>query len=215
MKALPLLIGIGLLALLGGRSAYGQAALEVYLSSAVGGAFSLTAPPERFALPGGIPGDRVVRNGRFGHSYALGGSVGLRVAGRGVVEGTLFWVPTELTADGGVAGEGAAVDAYLYTANLLFLLPRLRGAEPFLSLGLGAVTRVYDLPGTGSQTDFLWSFGPGTTLPLSDRWGVRIDLRDCVTSFDPRLAERGKEPAHELLLLVGLSYRALLGGTAR
>lgn len=215
MKPLWLLIGSVLLSVLVGVPAAGQFPLELQVYPAIGGAFFLTDPLERFALRRASGGDQVVVNGSFAHSYALGGSVGLRIIDRGVVEGVLFWVPTELTADRGLEGGRADVDAYMYSVNLLFLLPRIGRVEPFVTLGLGSERLEFDLPGVDSRTDFMWSFGPGATLALSERLGVRLDLKDCVTSFDPHLPDRAREPEHDLMLILGLSYRLPVGREPR
>lgn len=215
MRLRRLLTASVLLGPLAGGPAAGQAPLEVQLSPAVGAAFFLSGPPARFALQRASGGDQVVTDGSFAHSYALGGSVGVRIIGRGVVEGVLMWVPTELSAERGLEGGRAEVDALLYSANLLFLLPRIGRIEPFLTLGLGGERLDFDLPEIDSRTDFMWSFGPGATVALSERLAVRADLRDCVTSFDPHLPGAATEQVQDLMLILGLSYRLPIGGEPR
>jgi hypothetical protein len=40
---------------------------------------------------------------------------------------------------------------------------------------------------------------------------LRIDLKDCITSFNSHLGEAEDEAAHDLMLLAGLNYRIPLG----
>lgn len=185
--------------------------LELQISPAAGATFFVTDLQDRFALERESGGSVLVVDGRLRHSYAVGGSAGLRLGDWGAVEGMLFWVPTELTASGGIEGGGTDVDAYMYAANGLFFLPRIGRAEPFLSLGLGVERMDFAAPDLASHTDLLWSFGPGIVYQRTRHVGVRIDLKDCVTSFNSHLDGAEDQAQHELMLIVSLNVRRTLG----
>jgi len=192
---------------LAGAPAAAQVPLEVQLSPMVGLTRYLSDPPARFILADATGRDRVIRGGSFAATYTVGGSVGVRVADLGVAEGMLFWAPARLRADDGLPGGEVEVDSYMYGANFLFLLPGIGRSEPFVTLGLGQERTRYALEEAVTHTDFLWSFGPGVTLAVAERTGVRIDLKDCVSRFGSHTADGEDRYVSHLMLLVGVSYR--------
>lgn len=142
-----------------------------------------------------------------------------RLTPRFAAEGEFTWlIPVEQSVEvgPGTSQDLKTSDILAYQANLRADFP-LSAATPYLVAGAGAVTflsnddpnRVPQLD--QSETAFAINFGAGLTYGLSERWGLRADLREFVafpssdavglsdsTGADEIWMERGT---------VGLSYR--------
>jgi len=147
------------------------------------------------------------------------GTVTYRVTPRLAAEGEFTWlVPVKQSVDAGsgVNQDLKTADVLAYQANLRLDFPATRWT-PYLVGGAGAVTflsntdadRVPQLD--QSETAFAVNFGGGVSYGLTERWGLRADVRELVafpsndatglsdsTGADEIWMERGT---------VGLSYR--------
>ena len=111
-------------------------------------------------------------------------------------------------------------DTFHYSGNVLFRWPRARGWTPFLTGGLGAITRTAEvrvrtgpLPlVTGipirlqftvpspTETDFSVNFGGGVKKYFSTRCGIRFDFRDYVSTL-------GEDTVNNMEVSFGLILR--------
>ena len=135
------------------------------------------------------------------------------------VEGEFTWmipVDQEISLGAGVAQDAKTPDILAYQANLRASWPRA-SLTPYLAAGAGAITflsntdvaRVPHLD--ESRTVFAINVGAGVTYGLSERWGLRADVREFV-AFPPDdavgLSDSGN--ADEIWMergTVGLVYR--------
>lgn len=86
---------------------------------------------------------------------------------------------------GGVSlGSGSA---WLYDAGVQVSLPLASGIVPFAQAGAGAMRQSYAVgPVSASATNFAWNVGAGADIPLADRVGLQLMVKDYVGSFDAR-----------------------------
>lgn len=121
-------------------------------------------------------------------------------------------------------------DTYHYSGNVLFRWPGVSGWTPFITGGLGAITRTAEFlipwitPGPFPQqspwfdpyydpyaysifvtpsptdTDFSVNFGGGVKKYFSDRYGIRFDFRDSISKVD-------EDTVHNIETSMGLIVR--------
>ena len=112
-------------------------------------------------------------------------------------------------------------DTFLYSGNVLFRWPRANGWTPFLTGGLGAVTRTAEVQvpsrpvvpliptipirlqfavPSPTNTDFSVNFGGGVKKYFSSRCGIRFDFRDYVSTI-------GEDTVNNLEVSLGLILR--------
>jgi opacity protein-like surface antigen len=109
---------------------------------------------------------------------AFGVAAGYGLTDRVSVEGDLYFAPD------GEQGELIEFDTSLWSlsANVLYHFTAETGFTPYVAGGLGVMgadTNVEDLNLTGddTSTNFAWNWGGGIKSALSDRFGLRADLR--------------------------------------
>ena len=117
-------------------------------------------------------------------------------------------------------------DTFHYSGNVLFRWPRANGWTPFITGGLGAVTRTAEgnaqvrggmfglVPGVSpsipirlsfvvpspTETDFSVNFGGGVKKYFTSRCGIRFDFRDYVSTL-------GEDTVNNLEVSFGLILR--------
>ena len=112
-------------------------------------------------------------------------------------------------------------DTFSYSSNAVFHWRKSNGWAPFLTGGLGAITRTAEigpvtvfqsLPAPEglisltssfpslSQTDFSVNFGGGVKKYFTDRCGIRLDFRDYVS-------EVGSDTVNNMEVSLGLIFR--------
>jgi len=142
-----------------------------------------------------------------------------RVTSRLAAEGEFTWlIPVKQSVDtgSGLSQDLKTADVLAYQANLRVDFPAARWT-PYLVGGAGAVTflsntdadRVPQLD--RSETAFAVNFGGGVSYGLSERWGLRADVRELV-AFPSNNATglSNSEGADEIWMergTLGLSYR--------
>lgn len=84
---------------------------------------------------------------------------------------------------GGVSlGSGSA---WLYDAGVQVSLPLESGIVPFAQAGAGAMRQSFAVgPVSTDATNFAWNVGAGADIPLGDRLGLQVMVKDYVGSFD-------------------------------
>ena len=107
----------------------------------------------------------------------FGAALGYGLTSRWAVEGELFFEPN------GTQGEIIEFDTSVWsvTANVLYHFTAER-TTPYLAAGLGVVTADSNLEDVGlvgddTSTQFAWNWGGGIKSALTDRYGLRVDLR--------------------------------------
>ena len=103
------------------------------------------------------------------------------------VEGEFTWIiPVTQNVDLGSTSEDRKLPNLLaYQANLRVDLPR-EAWSPYVTAGAGAMTFLSSTDAdrvpqtTESQTAFAINFGAGATYRVTDRWGIRADVREFV-----------------------------------
>ena len=86
---------------------------------------------------------------------------------------------------GGVSlGSGSA---WLYDAGVQVSLPLESGIVPFAQAGAGAMRQSYAVgPVSTHATNFAWNVGAGADIPIGERLGVQVMVKDYVGKFDAR-----------------------------
>lgn len=84
---------------------------------------------------------------------------------------------------GGISlGSGSA---WLYDAGVQVSLPLESGIVPFAQAGAGAMRQSYAIgPVSTHATSFAWNVGAGADIPLGDRLGLQVMVKDYVGKFD-------------------------------
>jgi hypothetical protein len=214
-----LLMKAGLLAGLVLAGTHAQAAaqvtFDVQVSPMVTGTFFLSDPPARFAIERQGATPLIVRDGSFGHAVGVGVNAGILIAKDFGIEGMFWWVPTEVSASDGLFQYGGKVNvnSFMYGATAVYYFPHIASKlEPFVGVGVGGETMSYD-PELAWQrhTDFMTHAVVGGHLWLNDRLALRLEGRDCLTRFESHVEEEGSTNEHDLMISVGLTFRAPLG----
>lgn len=116
--------------------------------------------------------------GDFENSPAsFGAALGYGMASRIGVEGELYFAP------GGEQGELVEFDSSVWSAsaNVLYHFTA-EDFTPYVTAGIGVLGVNTDAEETGlisddTSTEFAWNWGGGVKSALSDRFGLRADLR--------------------------------------
>jgi opacity protein-like surface antigen len=108
---------------------------------------------------------------------SFGGALGYGLTTKLAVEGELFFEPN------GTQGDVVEFDTHLWgmSANVLYHFTG-KQVTPYVAGGLGFINADSDLESVGlanddTTTQFAWNWGGGIKSALSDRYGVRADLR--------------------------------------
>ena len=185
-----------------------QTTLE--LAPFVGGTLYLSGLPERFALSRGDAAPILVENGRFEDAFTAGLTAGVRLGERFAIEAMLSWLPTRLSGDG-VPGE-MDVNGYMYGGSVTYFLPFVWWAEPFFGVGVGGETYDYAAEGVEVDTEMMGNMYAGIHYPLGSNMGFRLEMRDCITWFDPEIVGEDTAPQNDLMMTLGLVFRIPLTG---
>jgi opacity protein-like surface antigen len=77
--------------------------------------------------------------------------------------------------------------AWLYDAGVQVSLPLESGIVPFAQAGAGAMRQSYAVgPVSTHATNFAWNVGAGADIPVSERLGLQVMVKDYVGKFDAR-----------------------------
>lgn len=144
---------------------------------------------------------------------AFGGSVGVRWGHRFGVEGSLVYMPTEISATADGQPLEADVDLFLASGNVSWFIPvsspRL---QPYLTAGAGAKIYDYAIADTESHADLSVNWGGGVSLQVSRLLRLRLDARDHVSWLDPEVDGLDSEAQHDAIFSAGLSFALPLSG---
>jgi len=182
------------------------AQVELEITPFAGGTLFLADPPAQFALGRTMGTPLVVHGGSFENAWTLGMNVGFRVEDRWAVEGLFSWIPTKLSATSGLAGP-EDVHGYMYGVTALRYFPLSPKVHPFMGVGVGGETFVYETLGLESETEFMGNVVGGLYFPVSDGIGLRLEARDCFARFNSGLASVNDAWENDLMLTMGMSFR--------
>lgn len=144
------------------------------------------------------------------NSFALGMHAGVRFAERFGVEGTFALLPSQTTVSAGGLSAGIDTNVLLYGGSFLMNFPlRASNLEPFLAVGAGAKrydADDFDGEEMEAETDFMWNFGGGARIFLSENVAVRLEARNYMSSFDPEEPGLDTKLQNDVLLTAGLSF---------
>ena len=206
-RAVPLAVAL-LLGAFG--SAGAQMNVEGEASIFTGGTWFLTDPPHQFAIESSrAASDLIVENGTYRDGLMLGASAGVRLAENFGVEGFFAWIPTRLNADTSIGVHGRRIDAdsYMWGANVLYHFTNWERFQPFVGVGAGGETMTYPAARLDGHTGLQGNALVGANYWIMDAFGVRFDLRDCLSTWESHLAGIDDEAENDLMLGVGLSFR--------
>jgi hypothetical protein len=134
-------------------------------------------------------------------------SIGLHAGvGRGpfAFEGTFGYIPTEFSGHSDFEAVSFDTNVLLYGGSFLYTFENPHGVEPYLLLGAGAKHYDPDVEGGDSVTDFTTDVGFGVAIPLPYDLGLRLEMRDYISSFDPDIEGVDSRKQHDLLLSAGI-----------
>jgi opacity protein-like surface antigen len=194
----------------------GPAAAQVDLqgSTFTGAALFLIDPPDEFRIRNARGATPVtVTNGTYENDVVAGATLGVRLANRFGIEGTLVWVPTELSASSGLEDQGGQEDADIlyWGGRFLYHFPHARRVSPYVGVGVGGQTISYKIEEWERETTFSGSVMAGLELALTGDLAVRAETRDFIGRYRSNIPSVGAN-ANTLLLTVGLSYWSGLSG---
>lgn len=198
------LAGIALLLAVPG--ARGQ--MELDITPFVGGTFFLADPPERFALGRTSGDDLIFEDASFKRAGTVGVNAGVRFNERWAVEGMFSWLSVNMIARRGVRAD---VNAYMYGLTGLYFIPLTETVSPFVGLGVGGETFDYQIFGTETHNEWMGNAVVGLYLALSDRFGLRLEARDCFARFESGVDGVDDAWENDLMTTLGFSFRAPLG----
>lgn len=152
---------------------------------------------------------------------AIGIALGVRRGSLGV-EGSLAFAPTKQTDDVGFRFEGVNIpvsnaeqSVVLYSASVLWYPGSNPIFEPYLAIGAGGRTlSKADVFGgwKDNTADLTIGFGGGVRFHYNDRFSIRIDARDWVSSFDWNEASEGNELENLNIIILSTGLSIVMGG---
>ena len=151
--------------------------------------------------------------------YVTVATVSYRATSRLAAEGEFTWlIPVKQSADvgSGVSQDLKTQDILVYQANLRVDFP-VSNWTPYLVAGAGAATFLSNTDGDRvpqldqSETAFAINFGAGVNYGLTERWGLRADVRELVAFPSDGTAGLSNTNGADQIWMergtVGLSYR--------
>ena len=117
----------------------------------------------------------------------IGGQLKIGLTPNVALIGHAAYASSELQARapmvGGVSlGSGSA---WLYDVGVQVSLPLESGIVPFAQAGAGAMRQSLAVgPVSTHATNFAWNIGAGADIPVGDRLGVQVMVKDYLGSFD-------------------------------
>ena len=109
-----------------------------------------------------------------------------------------------------------AVDAsmLLFTGNGMLYVPTgIEALSPYLSAGVGAKVYRFDLNRAEPTRHMTLAVGGGLQYDIFESMGLRLDVRDYISTFEGDGAAEGDAGMHDLQLSVGLSFSTGIGGS--
>jgi len=135
-------------------------------------------------------------------AFTVGGNVGVRIGEQFGVGVSMLYSP--LTYSMGTVTDQDA-DLFTYGADLSYHAIQVSDrVVPFLVVGAGAKT--YSFEGTDAKTDFMWNVGGGMDVNLASNVGLRLEVRDYMSMFDPETNGLDSELQHDVALSAGLRF---------
>lgn len=200
-------------ALICGLLAAAPLAGQQFEGSAFVGAF---VPTQNLTEEFSVNVDGAVRTALQSHENALtlGANAGVRWD-RLAVEGQLAYVSTNiLTEISDLEDITTDQSILMLSGNVLYDLIPGSFFDLFVVGGAGIKRYGADDPAGGfsSGSDFMFNFGAGGRLAVTEVLSLRLDVRDYVSSFDafeldPN-SQQGARTQHDVLITIGLSYTA-------
>ncbi|MDH3271143.1 MAG: porin family protein [Gemmatimonadota bacterium] len=185
-----------------------QAQMELDVTPFAGGTFFLADPPEQFRL--GHGGDALLlEDGRFTDSFTMGVDIGLVWNETWALEAMGSWIPTNLKARSGLSST-ADVNAFMYGLTALYYLPLDGAVDPFFGLGVGGETFDYALAGVDTHHEWMGNVVAGIRFAVNDRFGLRLEARDCIARFDSGVSGVSDSWENDLMATIGMSFRTSL-----
>ncbi len=180
-----------------------QVGLEI--TPFAGGTFFLNSPPQRFRIGRTNGTDLEVGGAKFDDGPTLGVLLGLRLEDRYAIEGMFSWVSTGLQASSGFSNSVDA-NSYMYSLNFVFHLPMDGAVRPFFGLGVGGETYDYQVSTWYNHTEWMGNIAAGLTIPVTSLAALRLEVRDCLTWFESRVASVDNVTQNDLMLSAGVTF---------
>jgi hypothetical protein len=199
-STLRTLLGAATLALgvaaLSPASAQAQQLRTIEVTPVIGGAFFPSKLAEPFKDEEGN-----TYNVSLGNAAVFGLNFGFNLSEQVALEVQGLKVPTQLSVSTQGASAGADMGLYLIGGAVRYAFaPVGRSVRPFVVAGAGI--KGYD----GGTTDAMWNLGGGIRLPLGNRIGLRLELRDYMSRYDSIDWDRPARLQHDLLFMPGLVF---------
>lgn len=135
-------------------------------------------------------------------AFTIGGNVGARIGERFGLGVSMLYSP--LTYSTSAASDQDA-DLFAYGADFSYHATQFSDrVVPFLVVGAGAKT--YSFEGADAETDFMWSVGGGMDVNLASNVGLRFEVRDYMSMFDPEINGFDSELQHDVAVSAGLRF---------
>jgi hypothetical protein len=157
--------------------------------------------------------DGAVRRALQSHESGLsyGANAGVRWD-RLSVEGQLAYTRTDLLTEiSDIEDITTDQSILMLSGNVLYDIFPGDFFDVFLAGGAGIKRYSADDPSGGfsAGSDFMFNFGAGGRLAVTEVLSLRLDVRDYVSSFDAFedvTSEQGARTQHDVLITIGLSY---------
>lgn len=102
------------------------------------------------------------------------------------IRASVVWAQTDVSGPASADVTGVDPNVWAYSGDVVLRVPidaRSGWIVPYIVGGLGAKT--YDFDGVDTETELAVSFGGGVEYRFpSSRWGVNLEARDYVSSFE-------------------------------
>lgn len=117
----------------------------------------------------------------------IGGQVKLGLTPNVALVGHVAHASSDLRAQAPIVGgiNFGSGSAWLYDAGVQVSLPLESGIVPFAQAGAGAMRQSFSVgPVSTAATNFAWNVGAGADIPLGERLGLQVMVKDYVGRFD-------------------------------
>lgn len=172
--------------------------------------------------------DIVVEQANINNAPGYGAFAGIRVAGRVLVEGVFAYLPSTMLLGTTVAPgtsnafslkQGYDLNIALFGGSVGYAFSSSKTAVvPYLSAGAGGISFSPDdevaqaFPSGGeSATEFMFHFGGGLEIPISDIVFLRVDARDYISSTQGEFSIFPSDESNTLNTILfsgGVSFRS-------
>ena len=123
---------------------------------------------------------------QFDAAGTVGGTVGVWLHRYVGIRASVVWAQTDVSGPASADVTGVDPNVWAYSGDVVLRVPidaRSGWIVPYIVGGLGAKT--YDFDGVDTETELAVSFGGGVEYRFpSSRWGVNLEARDYVSSFE-------------------------------